>query len=57
MRDDLEGWYNVSSLSGQCVFCKYKLVEGHALASCEYGKPVFPHAKKCAFYEPEDMDE
>lgn len=56
-RDELTGWYNVASLSGKCVYCKYKLVEGRSMASCEYGQPWFPHAVKCVRYEPEDLDE
>jgi hypothetical protein len=57
MKDDLQGWYNVSSLTGQCAWCKNKLVESHVMAACEYGDPRFPHATKCAHYEPEDLDE
>ncbi len=57
MRDELQGWFNVSSLSGQCAWCKYKLTEGHAMAACEYGHAHFPHATKCSRYEPEDIDE
>jgi hypothetical protein len=57
VKDDLQGWYNVSSLTGQCSWCKNKLVESHVMAACEYGDPRFPHATKCAHYEPEDLDE
>lgn len=53
---DLQGWYPIPALVGQCATCKYKLTE-HRLAACEYGQPWFPQSKKCVRFEPEDMDE
>jgi len=59
--DELAGWVQVARLGGQCAFCKSKLTDGatrpHAMAACEWAQPWFPHATKCARYEPEDMDE
>lgn len=55
-RDELQGWFQVSTLTKQCAWCRYKVAE-HSLAACEYGQPWFPHAGKCIRYEPEDMDE
>lgn len=50
-------WHNVSALTGQCAYCKNKLVEGHVMAACEYGQPWFPHATRCSRYEPEDAEQ
>lgn len=49
-------WYSVKALTGQCSWCKHKEVDA-TLAACEHTQPMFPHATKCAWYEPEDMDE
>lgn len=56
MKDELQGWYRVTAITGQCSWCKYTVTEG-SMAACEYAKAPFPHATKCHHYEPKDMDE
>lgn len=55
-RDELQGWFQIATLTKQCTWCKYKVTE-HNLAACEYGQPWFPHATRCVRYEPEDVEE
>ena len=49
-------WQPIASLAHQCAWCKHKAMD-RLHAACEHGQAWFPRAQKCAFYEPEDLDE
>ena len=49
-------WQPIALLAHQCAWCKHKAMD-RLHAACEHGQAWFPKARKCAFYEPEDLDE
>lgn len=57
MRDDMQGWENIASLSKQCSVCRHTVDESHTLVACEYGRKEFPHATHCHWFEPNEVDE